>query len=435
DKEIIVEDQPYADYASPTALSLWYVTDSDPEEDSKDGLVDYLADGGDDDDDDDSSDDDEEDEEEHLALSDSIVAPVVDHVPSFEEIAPMPFPLEAEVDRSLTISTPSLSPLISLLPPSAEERLARAAMGRLRASSPSTHHPLHPSPPLPPLPSPPLLPLPSLPLPPLPTSLFIPLPVDHREDIPEAELPPHKRLCLSALTSRFEVRESSTGAARPTRDLAEAIEEVAPTNLKGVNAKVTKLAEVQEEDTQDLYCLETVMLMEQEALVSRKAWAQSVGLSSARQLLAALGQIQALQARDLTHVDDLEGADSCAYNNMPPKRTAAAVRVVIAVARSAVAAPMTTAAVKKLIEARVSVEHTNHETLRNSINGHGDRSHNSNTGIRGTVRTSHGISVPYQQLCCGEPSKFATCTFLRNALTWWNSHMKIVTQDVVYAMD
>ncbi|GKB67581.1 reverse transcriptase domain-containing protein [Tanacetum coccineum] len=31
--------------------------------------------------------------------------------------------------------------------------------------------------------------------------------------------------------------------------------------------------------------------------------------------------------------------------------------------------------------------------------------------------------------------KFATCTFLGNALTWWNSHMKAITQDVAYAMD
>ncbi|GKG29121.1 hypothetical protein Tco_0416486, partial [Tanacetum coccineum] len=81
-----------------------------------------------------------------------------------------------------------------------------------------------PSPPLPPLPSslhlpPPVptsLPLPSLPLPPLSTLLFIPPPVDHREDILEAELPPHKRLCLTALTSRYEVGESSTIAPRPT---------------------------------------------------------------------------------------------------------------------------------------------------------------------------------------------------------------------------
>ncbi|GKA10006.1 putative reverse transcriptase domain-containing protein, partial [Tanacetum coccineum] len=31
--------------------------------------------------------------------------------------------------------------------------------------------------------------------------------------------------------------------------------------------------------------------------------------------------------------------------------------------------------------------------------------------------------------------KFTTCTFLGNALTWWNSHMKTVTQDVAYTID
>ncbi|GKB71522.1 reverse transcriptase domain-containing protein [Tanacetum coccineum] len=31
--------------------------------------------------------------------------------------------------------------------------------------------------------------------------------------------------------------------------------------------------------------------------------------------------------------------------------------------------------------------------------------------------------------------KFVTCTFTGNALTWWNSHMKAVTQDVAYAID
>ncbi|GKC56760.1 hypothetical protein Tco_1084358, partial [Tanacetum coccineum] len=53
----------------------------------------------------------------------------------------------------------------------------------------------------------------------------------------------------------------------------------------------------------------------------------------------------------------------------------------------AVAAPMTAAAVEQLIEARVSAALVNHETLRNNTNGHGDGSHNSNTRIRGTVRT------------------------------------------------
>ncbi|GJW19335.1 hypothetical protein Tco_0026771 [Tanacetum coccineum] len=114
---------------------------------------------------------------------------------------------------------------------------------------------------------------------------------------------------------------------------------------------------------------------------------------------------------------------------MPPRRTSAATARVVAAAARAVAAavavaPMTAAAIEQLIEARVSAALANHETLRNSTNGHGDGSHNSDTGIRGTVRTPRectykdflnckpftfkgtegvvredGISVPYQQLC------------------------------------
>ncbi|GKG48906.1 hypothetical protein Tco_0513053, partial [Tanacetum coccineum] len=84
----------------------------------------------------------------------------------------------------------------------------------MRASLPSTHHPLRP---LPPPPSSLHLPPPILtsPLPSLPDLLFIP-PVDRREDIPKAELPPRKRLCLTTPTSRYEVRESSTAVPRPT---------------------------------------------------------------------------------------------------------------------------------------------------------------------------------------------------------------------------
>ncbi|GJX33158.1 UBN2_2 domain-containing protein [Tanacetum coccineum] len=223
DEEVLAEDQPYVVAYSPIALSLGYVVDSDleedPEEDSENGSLDYPADGGDDDDDDSSDDDEEEEaseegeakeeEEEHLALADSVerlarclAAPALLSSPL--PIAPYPYGSPNHV------RTPSGF---------------RAAMGRLRASSPSTHHPLHPSTPLPPPPSslhlpphvPTSLPLPSSPLPPLLASLFIPLPVDRKEDTPEAELPPHKRVCLTALTLRYKVGESSTAAPRPTR--------------------------------------------------------------------------------------------------------------------------------------------------------------------------------------------------------------------------
>ncbi|GJV57991.1 putative reverse transcriptase domain-containing protein [Tanacetum coccineum] len=100
------------------------------------------------------------------------------------------------------------------------------------------------------------------------------------------------------------------------------------------------------------------------------------------QLSVALGQIQALQARDQTHADDPEGANN--HNNIPPRRSSTTAR-----AAAAAATPMTAVVVKQLIKARVSAALANHETLQNSTNGHGDGSHNSKTGTRGTIRTPH----------------------------------------------
>ncbi|GJV79641.1 putative reverse transcriptase domain-containing protein [Tanacetum coccineum] len=490
--------------------------------------------------------DEEEDNEEeegilgvwHLALADSSVVPVVDPVPSAgdteafkkDESAPTTKSPQTKASFAQTHfrraqKTVRLEPHMS---PSMEARIAEYVAAPTPPSplSPwSSPLPHIPSPPLPPPPSslhlpppvPTLLPLPASPLPPLPASLFIPPPVDRMEDIPEAELPPHKRLCLTAPISRYEVGESSTAAPRPTgghranygfistmdagirrqraeevgydiRDVwvdpTEAVEEVAPTTLEGVNARVTELAAVQEQDTHDIYVVikdtqdrqtqlfqrvdglvedrqfhyETARLLDQETLISREAWAHFVGLSSTVHY-----ELQAYRTH--TQMQDYRIASQeslmttlIAQNNMPPRRTFATT------ARAA--APMTVAIVEQLIEARVSVALANHETLRNSTNGHGDGSHNSDTGIRRTVRTPRectykdflnckplnfkgtegGVvlsqwfkkmeSVFHISNCAAENQvKFATCTFLGNALTWWNSHMKIVTQDVAYAMD
>nr|GEU96859.1 hypothetical protein [Tanacetum cinerariifolium] len=72
---------------------------------------------------------------------------------------------------------------------------------------------------------------------------------------------------------------------------------------------------------------------------------------------------------------------------MPLKRTFATARAAATTTMAAAAAPMTTAAVEQLIKVRVSVTLVNQETIRNSINGHGNGSHNSHTGIRGTTVT------------------------------------------------
>ncbi|GJZ47982.1 hypothetical protein Tco_0601814 [Tanacetum coccineum] len=260
DEEVPVEDQPYAADDLPIAISPRYVADSDPkedpEEDSKDGLVDYSTDGGDDDDDDDdSSDDDEEeeeaseDEEEHLAPTNSIVAPAVDLVPSSEEIEPF------ETDESAATPPPPPADHTTPLGARISERLARCLAA----------HAL------------PLSPLSKVPHPYGSLTMCVHL---KASELPWVELPPRKRLCLTALTLRFKVGESSTAAARPTgghradyrfistldaktrrqrakevgygiRDVwvdpAKAVEEVALTTLEGVNARVTELAEVQKD--------------------------------------------------------------------------------------------------------------------------------------------------------------------------------------------
>ncbi|GKA15657.1 hypothetical protein Tco_0695404 [Tanacetum coccineum] len=102
--EFPVEEQPLPPVDSPTAESPGYVAESDPEEDpeeyeddeTEDGSVDYLMDGGDDGDDDDGNssrddaddkdedEEDEEEEEEHLALADSSVV-----VPTVESVSPL----------------------------------------------------------------------------------------------------------------------------------------------------------------------------------------------------------------------------------------------------------------------------------------------------------------------------------------------------------
>ncbi|GJT36106.1 hypothetical protein Tco_0926525 [Tanacetum coccineum] len=195
--------------------------------------------------------------------------------------------------------------------PSMGARIAEYAAAPTPQSPPPS--PLSPwSPPLPQIPSPPLpppplslhlpppvptsLPLSSSPLPQLPALLFIPPPIDSMEDIPEAKLPPRKRLCPTAPTSRYEVGESSTAAPRPTGGHRADYGFIGTTN-----------AEIRPYRTHTQ--MQDYRIASQESLMTTLI-AQVSSLQG--QLSAALGQIQALQARDQTHADDPEGAGSSA---------------------------------------------------------------------------------------------------------------------------
>nr|GEW54603.1 hypothetical protein [Tanacetum cinerariifolium] len=199
-----VEEKPLPPLVSPTAESLKYVAESNPEEDPEEYEDDETEDGQDEDEEDNK----EEKEEEHLAPADSAVVIPIDKLVSppegTEPIMPPPstdttttgaritvrlqaaisFPPEAEVERLLAMPTSPPSPLASLSSPYVEKRMARYMAPAVLPPSP------------------------------LPPPLHMPPPVDRRDDIPETEMPPRKRLCLSTLGSRYEVEESST--ARPT---------------------------------------------------------------------------------------------------------------------------------------------------------------------------------------------------------------------------
>nr|GEV85240.1 hypothetical protein [Tanacetum cinerariifolium] len=316
----------------PTAESPGYVAESDPkkdpeeyeEDEAEDGPVDYPMDGGNDGDDDDdghsSGYDVDDEEEEHLAPADFAMVIPIDELVSppkgTEPTIPPPstdtttigaritirpqtsisLPPEAEVERLLAMPTPSPSPLTSLSPPSAGERLARC-------TAPAA--------------------LPSSPLPPF---SYPPSPIDRRDGIPESEQPPRKRLCLSTLGFRYEVRESSTMGRgvdygfvdtveaemrhRGIRevgyrirdtwiDSTEAVPKMASTTLKKRVAMDSHRVDLLIGDRMTLQ--ETVWIVEEEAYAAREAWAQSVGLSQ-----IAHHELQTLREQVYAQEDQLQ---------------------------------------------------------------------------------------------------------------------------------
>ncbi|GJU62929.1 hypothetical protein Tco_1244764 [Tanacetum coccineum] len=327
DEVFPAEEQPLPAADSPTHQSPGYLPESDPEEDleeddeedPEEDPADYPADRGDDDD-------------EHLAPAEpAAVAYSADQDPyiayrviarmSIRTQAPTPFLSEEVAERVLALPTPPPSPLSPyssplpqipspplpipppppIIPTYAEGSLgSRAAGVRQRDALPSHVH---------------------------------------KTEMPEMCLPLRKRLCRTTPGPGYEVGESSAaGTARrvgPTTaradlygfadtleaapgrrmsrelgygirdtwdDLVGAIQEIAPTTLEGVNQRVIELSSTVDEEDEIIYSqlddarydrallrarvnmLEsdrpfhgrTAVLMEEEARLSRAAWAQSM---------------------------------------------------------------------------------------------------------------------------------------------------------------
>ncbi|GKA72359.1 putative reverse transcriptase domain-containing protein [Tanacetum coccineum] len=409
--EVPIEDQALLADASPTALSPSYVADSDsseedPEEDTEEDHVEYPADGGDDDDDDDedeASEEEEDEEEEHLAPPDSAALPAIDLVPSAEDTEAF------ETDKSAPTPPPPRSPRTKV--PFSQTRLRRARK-TVRPQPPMTASaealiaeyasvPTPPSPPPSPL-SPWSSPLPQIPSPPLP------LP-----SLPTHTSPPYADAPLGykAAMIQFEVEESSATAA--TRQAGQTIahrvdygfiDTVDSSICASESRTMTAVGEVNDKATE-----------------ARRAWAQSESRNQAMK-----PQLQALQ-RDVSilHRQRIDDGDRLASH----------------------------------------IQHgmTEHEANKTSRNG--DDSNDLGSGKRRQVPTT--CECTYSDFLKCQPLnfkgiegvvgltqwfekmksvfhisnctvacqiKFATCTLLGSALTWWNSHVKTVGCDDAYGM-
>ncbi|GJT55678.1 putative reverse transcriptase domain-containing protein [Tanacetum coccineum] len=485
---IPVEDQPHAADASPTALSPGCIANSDPEEDLgdklKDGPMDYLADEGDDDDDfsgDDANDEEEEeaseeDKEEHLALADFIdVSPAVDLVPSAEETKPF------ETDESVATPPP---PLTYRTTSRIFKRLYLPLGPRFKVgeSSSSVARPAG----------------------------------GYKADYWFIGT-------LDAKLRHDRVREIGYGITDVWEDPAEATEEVPPTTIAELSQRVTDLVttirheidgiNVRFEDAQydrallsgqvnmlrkdRQYYLHTSMLVESEARVAREAWEQSMGCSRVvhdelqayqthtqiqdtrifllealvttlvsqttslwTQLIAALGRIDTLEAREPAHID----AQRMLIAIKMPLRKGTRTRTTPATATATTTTLMTDAAIRALM-ARGVADALAERTIQKNTNLNGDGSQGSRSGITRPVRPTcectyndflkcqplkfkgtEGVvgltqwfermeSVFHISNCVVENQvNFATCTLHGIALTWWNTHVKTVGHDAAYGM-
>ncbi|GJV34861.1 reverse transcriptase domain-containing protein [Tanacetum coccineum] len=439
--------------------------------------------------------DDDEEEEEHPAPADSVVValPAADQALSAEETEPFetdesaatppPHPLY-RVTARISIPTPVPTPVWS-----------DAKVARLLAISTPPSSPLSPwSLPLPQIPSPPLppIPSPSLPVsPPLPVSSPVPvlspsppdspirplgyraamiwlrakaastshslplsLPIilshtrpaapssgtpplhllstDRREDRPEVTLPPRKRLGI-ALGPAYEVGESSSAAtARPDGGLRADYGFVATMDREirrgsgrdvgyGITDSWDEIVETLQgaPDTDEIYTrlddeqsgrqllagrlnmlfrdrrahARTARLMKTEARMSREAWgARFYGCEDAG------GRSQEGEAAHRGTEADKETSDSDDRAMIDQGVTA------VLAARDA--------------------------------NTNGVDSHNSRTGVVELTQWIEKMEIVFRisNYSVENQIKFSTCTLLGNALTWWNSHVRTISNDIAYAM-
>ncbi|GJU37577.1 reverse transcriptase domain-containing protein [Tanacetum coccineum] len=369
DEVFPAEEQPMPAADSPTHQSPGYIPESDPEEDPEEDdeedpeedPADYPADRGDDRDDEEPSDDDDDDEdEEHLAPADpAVVAYSSDQDPY----------LAYRVTARMSIRPHAPAPLSSEPVHIVEDLWDNEAGIRQRDALPS---------------------------------------LVHETEMPEICLPLRKRPCRTTPGPRYEVGKSSTaGAARQEDEIIYSQLDDARYDRALLRARVNMLYRDRP------FHRRTAILMEEEARLSRAAWAQSMdacnqtrseGISLRTTVMAQQSEITELQEADVvkslkTQMIELQRQQGPAKDPAEPELPEEA----------------------RLIEKGVTAVLAARATTRN-----GDDSHTSGTGVRRNERAVRECT--YQDFMKCQPLFFRGTEGVVD-LTQWNS-----VNDVAYAM-
>nr|GEZ32436.1 hypothetical protein [Tanacetum cinerariifolium] len=265
------------------------------------------------------------------------------------------------------------------------------------------------------------------------------------------------------------VTELAAVQDQDTQDIYRVMEDT-----QGRQTEIFQRVEALVDDSQ--YHYETGRLVNQEARCSREAWAHFIGLSSVVHfelqgyMTHTWVQDQRIDAHDTliatltTQLSSLQGHLATALGKIRALQVREQARAGATSNPNQAPSTTTTTVTNAQLQAMID-QGVNAALAVRDANRTGDDSHTSGTGVRRTERVTRECT--YQDFmkcqplyfkgtegvveltqwfermetvfrisnCLAENQvKFATCTLLAGALTWWNSYIRIVGNDAAYMM-
>ncbi|GJR97361.1 putative reverse transcriptase domain-containing protein [Tanacetum coccineum] len=356
---------------------------------------------------------------EHLAPLDSLVTlkPFVDHTPS-------PYGTEYCLDLSQPMSSSMEALIADILP--------------------APNHPLK------------WLPIAPSPIPFYPSPLTL-------QDSTDACAPLGYRAASCLPTPkpslRYEIGESSAaGAARqpghyPEVDtwdeIVEAIMEIAPTTFEGVNQRVTELDTTFRQRTESFEIettptRRTALAMDREAVYARIAWTSSEERSAAIEahVRTLEAQVATLITQDYITLDSVDYSSWTVLRHAKGKEThiprctkseAEAAAKMSYNEEDPHTTPATDKSANTINHHCTTAQTPSFEIDQRLLLGFAERTEDRWPYPMG-IKEMESIFSLSDNCAITSQVQFASCTLQGSALTWWNSHVRAVGQDVAYTM-